>query len=654
LAIRGIEERNMVEARVSENRGPEQRKAASGTTADILIETIADWGVDTVFGFPGDGIDGIMEALRTHQDRVRFIQVRHEEAAAFMACAYAKFTGKLGACLATSGPGGIHLLNGLYDAKLDGQPVIAMTGHTYHDLIGTHYQQDVDLDKLFMDVSVYNQRVMSPDHCRNVADLACRTALARRGVAHITIPTDIQEWKLGETGRSDQNVKGHTSDVYAFRAGLPHPGSLQQAAQLLNAGQKVAILAGRGAEGCAALLEQAAETLGAPIIKPLLGKDVVPDLSPYTTGGVGLLGTKPSSDALAACDALLIVGSSFPYMAFYPKPGQAKVVQIDVDRARIGLRSPADVGLIGDAKETLAALLPLLQRNSNRGFLEQAQAGMRDWLRLIEERGTRTDMPLKPEVMAHAVNKFLTDDAIILSDSGTIATWTARQVMIRGSQRFSLSGNLATMANGLPYAVAAQIAYPDRQVVAIVGDGGFTMLMGEFATAVKYKLPIKIIINKNNVLGQIKWEQMIFLGNPEFGTELHPIDFVKYAEACGGTGFKLEDPREADSVMQRAFDTPGPVVVECLTDPNEPPMPPDVNFEQAKHLAESLARGEPGGFRIATTIFRDKFTDLLVPSASNKGGLVENVKEKARGLLGMDDQTGNGSSDKKPGPGGTV
>lgn len=631
----------MVEARVPENRGPEHREPAKGTTADILIETIADWGVDVVFGFPGDGIDGIMEALRTHQDRVRFIQVRHEEAAAFMACAYAKYTGKLGACLATSGPGGIHLLNGLYDAKMDGQPVIAMTGHTYHDLIGTHYQQDVDLDKLYMDVAVYNERVMSPDHCRNVAELACRTALARRGVTHVTIPTDIQEWKTGQTTRSEQNVKSHTSDVYAFRAGVPAQDSLQHAAEILNNGGKVAILAGRGAEGCADLLERVAETLAAPIIKPLLGKDVVPDDSPYTTGGVGLLGTKPSSDALMGCDALLIAGSSFPYMAFYPKPGSAKAVQIDIDRARIGLRYPVDVGLIGDSHDTLQALLPLLRRKSDRSFLEKAQSEMRDWLGLMKERGITTDTPMKPEVVAYSLNKYLRDDAIISSDSGTIATWAARQIMIRRGQRFSLSGNLATMANGLPYTVAAQIAYPERQCVGFVGDGGFTMLMGEFATAVKYKLPIKIIVIKNNVLGQIRWEQMIFLGNPEYGVELHPIDFVKYAEACGGAGFHLEDPRQADAVMERALSTAGPVLIEAVVDPFEPPMPPDVNFRQARHLAEAMARGEPNRSRIATTIFRDKFTDLTAPS-ENGGGFMDSVREKARGLLGMDD-------DKEPG-----
>ena len=601
----------MVESRVAQNRGPQAREPATGTTADILIETIADWGVDTVFGFPGDGINGIMEALRTHQDRIRFIQVRHEEAAAFMACAYAKYTGRLGACLATSGPGGIHLLNGLYDAKLDGQPVIAMTGHTYHDLIGTHYQQDVDLDKLYMDVAVYNERITAPDHARNVAELACRTALAERGVAHVTIPNDVQEWEAGQTPRSNMNIKGHTSDVYAFEAGLPSEHDLDRAAQILNQGSKVVILAGRGATGCAELLETAAERLAAPIVKPLLGKDVVPDLSPYTTGGVGLLGTKPSSEALAGCDTLLIVGSSFPYMSFYPKPGEARAVQIDVDRARIGLRYPVEVGLAGDAAQTLMALLPRLRRNENRGFLEQAQSGMKDWFELIQERGTSAEMPMKPQVVAASLNKFLRDDAIISSDSGTIATWSARQIMIRPGQRFSLSGNLATMANGLPYTIAAQVAYPDRQCVAFVGDGGFTMLMGEFATAVKYKLPIKVVIIKNNTLGQIKWEQMVFLGNPEFGVQLQPIDFALYAKAVGATGYTLKDPKHAGDMMEQFLNTPGPAVLEAVVDPLTAPLPGKIKGQQALHFVESLVRGEPDAAEIFATAMKDKAKQLV-------------------------------------------
>src|ERR671918_1734299 len=352
------------------------------TAADILIEVLQDWGVDTVFGLPGDGINGIMEALRKRQDAIRFVQVRHEEAAAFMACGYAKFTGRLGVCLATSGPGGLHLINGLYDAKLDGQPVLAITGHHFHDLISTYQQQDVDLDVVFKDVALYSTRVMSATHVQNVADLACRIALTRRGVAHLNFPVDLQEQEGGE--RSKRNVPGHTSDVFTRQVALPAETELHRAAEILNAGHKVVILAGRGALGAGDVLEQVAERLAAPIVKPLLGKAVVPDDSPYTTGGIGLLGTAPSQDALQECDTLIIAGSSFPYLEFYPKPGQAKTVQIDIDPARIGLRYPADVGLVGQCWDVLRALLPLIESKKHREFLGTAQARMRKWNQLME------------------------------------------------------------------------------------------------------------------------------------------------------------------------------------------------------------------------------------------------------------------------------
>jgi len=341
----------------------------SFTAADCLIETLIDWGVEMVFGLPGDGINGIMESLRKYQKKVRFIQVRHEEAAAFMACAYAKYTGKLGVCLGTSGPGGIHLLNGLYDAKLDGQPVLALTGHHYHDLIDTHGQQDVDLDRLFMDVAIYNTRVMGPEHVANVAHLACRTALSRRGVAHINFPTDTQTFSCKQAHRSERNIPGHNIEVFAHRAGLPAEEDLRRAAEVLNDGKRVAILAGRGALTATDELIAVADKLGAPIIKALLGKACVPDDSPFTTGAIGLLGTKPSQEAIEACDTLLMVGTSFPYMEFMPKPGQARGVQIDLDSARIGLRYPVEVGLAGDSRRTLQKLLPLLRHNEDRSFL---------------------------------------------------------------------------------------------------------------------------------------------------------------------------------------------------------------------------------------------------------------------------------------------
>jgi pyruvate dehydrogenase (quinone)/pyruvate oxidase len=579
------------------------------TAADLLIDTIIDWGVDVVFGLPGDGINGIIEALRTRQDRIHFVHVRHEEAAAFMACAYAKFTGKLGVCLATSGPGGIHLLNGLYDAKLDGQPVLALTGLQFHDLINTHTQQDVELDKLFMDVTVYNERIMGPAHVENVTDLACRTALAYRGVSHITFPVDLQEKEVEE--RSKRNVAGHTSKVFAAKPGLPDDSDLKAAAGLLNLGKNIAILAGQGALAATDELEQIAEILGAPIIKPLLGKAAVPDDSPYTTGSIGLLGTKPSQEALEECDTLLMVGTSFPYIEFFPKPGQARGIQIDVNPTRIGLRYPVEIGLVGDSRLTLQRLIPFLKRNEDRGFLKKAQDGMREWWKLMEERGTRDDKPMKPQVVAWELGKRLASDAIVSSDSGTIATWFARQIPAKRGQKFSLSGNLATMANGLPYTIAAQIAYPERQCVGFVGDGGFSMLMAEFSTAVKYHLPIKIIVVKNNTLGQIKWEQIVFLGNPEFGCDLLPIDFAAFARACGGTGFTIEDPADCGRVLDEALATPGPVVVEAIVDPLTPPMPAKVTLDQATKFAESLARGEPDRSKIAWTVLSDKVRELV-------------------------------------------
>jgi pyruvate dehydrogenase (quinone)/pyruvate oxidase len=581
------------------------------TASDVLIESLMDWGVEVVFGLPGDGINGIMEALRTRQDKIRFVQVRHEEAAAFMACGYAKFTGKLGVCLATSGPGGIHLLNGLYDAKLDNQPVLAITGLQFHDLIGTFTQQDVALDKLYMDVAVYNERIMGPTHVENVADLACRTALAYHGVAHITFPVDLQEQEIKSRQRSSRNIPHHSSDVRARSARLPNRADLEKAADILNQGKKVAILAGRGALDATDELEHIAELSAAPIVKALLGKAAVPDDSPYTTGGIGLLGTKPSQEAMEDCDTILIVGSSFPYIEFMPKPGQARGIQIELDPKRIGLRYPVEVGLVGDSASTLRELIPLLRRKDDRSFLNAAQAGMKDWWEVIEKRATRRDKPMKPQVAAWELGKLLRSDAIVSCDSGTIATWWARQIPAKRGQMHTLSGNLATMAPGLPYTIAAQIAYPNRQCVAFVGDGGFSMLMADFVTAVKYKLPIKVVIIKNNTLGQIKWEQMVFLGNPEYGVDLHPIDFAEFAHACGGVGFTVEDPADCAGVMADFLNAPGPAVLQAVVDPFEPPLPAKVKAEQAVHFAESLARGEPNRKKIALTALSDTVREMV-------------------------------------------
>jgi pyruvate dehydrogenase (quinone) len=581
------------------------------TAADVLVDCLYHWGVRVVFGLPGDGINGLIEALRKRQDEIRLVQVRHEESAALMACGYAKLTGRLGVCLATSGPGGIHLLNGLYDAKLDGAPVLAITGLQYHDLIHTHTQQDVELDKLFSDVALYSARVMSPSHVEPVVNLACRTALSQYGVTHVTLPVDLQDMEVKKREASKRNVPGHSEAVHASRRTCPPGDDLRAAAELLNHGGKIVILAGRGAIGAREELERIAATLGGVIAKPLLGKQAVPDDSPYTTGPVGLLGSKPSQEALEACDTLLIVGSSFPYIEFYPEPGKARCVQIDRDPTRIGLRYPVEVGLVGDSVSTLRALIPLLQLRQERPFLETAQRAMREWRALMEERGTRPDKPMKPQVVAWELGKRLSDDAIFTSDSGTVATWYARQIPVRAAQMCTLSGNLATMANGFPYAIAAQVAYPGRQCVAFVGDGGFTMLMGEFAQCVKYGLPVKVVIVKNNTLGQIKWEQMAFLGNPEYGCELHPIDFAAFARACGGKGYTIEDPAACGDILDQALAEPGPVIIEAVVDPHEPPMPAKASLGQVKHLAQSLIKGTPNRKKIALTIASDKVREIV-------------------------------------------
>jgi pyruvate dehydrogenase (quinone) len=581
------------------------------TAADVLIESLIDWGVDVVFGLPGDGINGLMESLRTHKDQIRFVQVRHEESAAFMACGYAKFTGKLGVCLATSGPGGIHLLNGLYDAKMDGQPVLAITGLQFHDLIGTYTQQDVALDRLYMDVATCNERIMGPTHVENIVDLAVRIALSYRTVSHITFPVDFQDMEVKKRQRSKRNIPHHTSRAEAEGAMLADPSDLDSAAEILNAGKKIAILAGRGALHATVELEQTAEMLGAPIVKALLGRDAVPDDSPYTTGTIGLLGTRPSQEAMESCDTLLMVGTSFPYLEYLPKPGDAKGVQIELDPKRIGLRFPVDVGLVGDSRRVLRELLPRLKRKENRSFLEKAQKGMEDWRKVMKERATRRDVPMKPQVIAHELGQRLSDNAIVSCDSGTIATWWARHIPVKAGQMHSLSGNLASMANGLPYTIAAQIAYPNRQCVAFVGDGGFSMLMAEFATAVKYKLPIKVVIVKNGTLGQIKWEQMVFLGNPEFGVDLHPIDFAAIARACGGEGFTAEDPADCGRVVEQFLNVPGAAILQAVVDPLEPPLPAKVTAEQALKFAESLVRGEPNRTKIALTAISDKVRELV-------------------------------------------
>jgi pyruvate dehydrogenase (quinone) len=563
------------------------------------------WGVDTIFGMPGDGINGLMEAIRKRQGKIRFIQVRHEESAALMACAHSKWTGRIGCCLATTGPGGVHLLNGLYDAKFDKASVIAVTGLPYHDLIDTFTQQDVDLPRLFADVAAYSTRIMSAAHVENAVSLACRIACSQHTVAHVAIPTDVQEEELEEAEPSTRNVQHHVSFARQEGERIPEAEEIGRALDVLNRGKRVAILAGHGALGAREELLETAELLGAPIVKALLGKDVVPDEHPLTTGGIGLLGTSASHQAFEECDTLLIVGSTFPYVEYYPKPGQARGVQIDRDASRIGLRYPVEVGLIGDARKTLRILNARLKAHADRGFLERSRARKQEWMDLLERSLDNGTGRLMPGKLAREVGRRLRDDAMVAWDSGHNTGVLARYMNARENQRFSGSGMLATMACSLPYAIAAALANPGRQVVAFTGDGGLAMLIGELATIVRYKLPIRIVVMKNNSLGQIKWEQLMFLGNPEFECDLTPIDFAKAAEAFGIAGFRSDSSDTIAAVLDAAFAVPGPALVEATVDPYEPLLPAKRIEKYAENLEKALDEGTRDGPQIREALQRE-------------------------------------------------
>ncbi|HEY9474052.1 MAG TPA: thiamine pyrophosphate-dependent enzyme [Mycobacteriales bacterium] len=582
---------------------------SSRIASEALVERLVDWGVDTVFGLPGDGINGIMEALRRHQDRIRFLLVHHEEAAAFMATGYAKATGRLGVCLATSGPGGIHLLNGLYDAKLDHVPVLAITGMQETSLLGTGYQQEVHLDRVFSDVAEYSLLVDNPRQLPSVVDAAVRTALARRTVSHLTVPNDVQ------VADADADPWQHvapanppaTAPIYLQAPGCPRAEDVARAAEILNAGERIALLVGAGALHARAEVEQVADILGAPVIKTLPGKAVLPDDSPLTTGGIGLLGTAPSEELVSDLDTLFMVGTNFPYTKHLPDPGKVRVVQVEADPIRAGMRIPTEMPMVGDSAETLRALLPLLRRRADRSHLEKYQAAMAKWRRRMATARSSTRDPIAPQYLMGLVDDMADDDAILTCDSGTIATWAARHWTIRGDRQFYLSGNLATMAPGLPYAVAMQHAFPGRQVVAFVGDGGFAMLMAEFLTAAQHGLPITVVVNNNDSLGQILWEQMV-LGYPEHGVRFgQPAsDFAPWARACGGHGAKVTEAAELPEAIRAALSHPGPSLVDVNVDPNEPPMPGRVEYTQARRFAQAFMRGQPHRVAIATTIVRDR------------------------------------------------
>jgi pyruvate dehydrogenase (quinone) len=590
-----------------------RRITVARIASEAIVERLADWGVDTVFGIPGDGINGIMEALRRHQDRIRFVLVHHEEAAAFMATGYAKATGKIGVCLATSGPGGIHLLNGLYDAKLDHQPVLAITGMQETSVLGTGYQQEVNLDKLFADVADYDQMIYNPAQLPTVVDNAIRTAYARRGVAHITVPNDIQvadadadPWAHVAPARSP-----HTEAVMRAAPGRPEDKDLQAIADLLEDGSKVAILVGAGALHARDEVLELAEVLAAPVVKTLSGKAVIPDDSPYTTGGIGLLGTKPSEELMEDVDTLLMIGTNFPYTKHLPAPGKAKVAQIEADPARAGSRVQTDVPVVGDAKLALQGLLPMLKRRTDTSFLDKYGRAMDKWRKRMSAQHDAARDPIAPQFVVGTLDQLAADDAVLTCDSGTIATWAARHWTIRGERQFYLSGNLASMAPGLPYAIGIQHAFPGRQVIAYVGDGGFAMLMAEFLTAIQHQLPVKVVINNNNSLGQILWEQMV-LGYPEHGVRYPspPADFSAFARANGGLGIKVEQPADVQGALSQALAHDGPALVDVNVNPDEPPLPGKVEYKQAVKFAEAFLRGQPRKATIATTLFKDKIDEL--------------------------------------------
>jgi pyruvate dehydrogenase (quinone)/pyruvate oxidase len=563
------------------------------TLSDAFVERLLAWGVDTIFGIPGDQVNGFMEALRKAKERIRFVHVRHEEVGALAAVGYAKLTGKLGVCLATAGPGAVHLLNGVIDAHCDRVPVLAITGSVFHDLAGLETLQEITSEHIFEHFTLYNQRVMGPAHVDAVVDAACRRALAERGPVHLTIPNDFQSVAVSEAKPSAENVPGHTRAGYSAPVRVPERASLEAAAQLLAGCKKIVILAGTGSRGAARELEHAAETLGAPIVKALLGKDVIADDNPYCIGGTGHIATMPSKLAMDEADALLVIGSTMPFLHWYPKPGQAKCVQIDDKPERIGMRHPVDVALAGDARATLAALLPLLTRNDDRAFLDTARERMSRWWQFVEHQGTKRSSPMKPQVVAWELSALLADDAILVGDAGTVAYWISRCIRMREGQRFSISGINCTMGAGLSYAIGAQAAFPQRQVVALVGDGAATMVLGDLATLRQFELPVKIIVIVNESVGLERWEQLGFLANPEYGDALHPVDFCRLAEGFDIRAMRIDDPARCREQLAQALQAEGPMLIECIVDPNEPAIETPLVPRHAENFGKALEKGTP-------------------------------------------------------------
>jgi pyruvate dehydrogenase (quinone) len=586
--------------------------------ADFILARLTEWGVHRIYGYPGDGINAFLGALDRADGDPEFIQVRHEEMAAFMACGHAKFTGEVGVCMATSGPGAVHLLNGLYDAKLDHQPVVAIVGQQAMTALGGSYQQEIDLTTLFKDVAhEYVHMATDPAQVRHLVDRAVRIALAERTVTCIVVPNDLASEKAVE---APPHVHGtvHSGIGYSAPRVLPHEGELDHAAAVLNESEKVALLVGQGARGAGDEIVQVAETLGAGVAKALLGKDVLPDDLPFVTGSIGLLGTKPSWDLMMECDAFLMVGSSFPYSEFLPKEGKARGVQIDIDGRMLSIRYPMEVNLVGDSKETLRALLPKLRRKEDRSWRERIEQGVSEWWELIEHRAQLPADPLNPQLVFSELSKRLPDGAILAADSGSAANWYARNIRLRQGMQSSLSGTLATMGPGVPYAIGAKFAHPQRPVFALVGDGAFQMNgMNELITVAKYwerwgDPRFVVMVLHNDDLNQVTWEQRAMEGDPKYEASqvLPDFPYARYAELLGFLGIRVDKPDEVGPAWDEALSADRPVLFEAITDPEVPPLPPHITFEQARHFM-TAALGDPDRGAVVKESLRQKLEEFL-------------------------------------------
>ena len=571
----------------------------SKTVADFFVERLRAWGVHRIFGYPGDGINGVLGALDRAHGEIEFIQVRHEEMAAFMASAYAKFTGEMGVCLSTGGPGASHLITGLYDAKLDHMPVLAITGQAPRTARGAHYQQELNLDRMFSDVADYVQEIEAPSQIRVVVDRAIRIATARRGVAVVVLPGDVQDATYHEPPRKHGSVLSGVG--YRKPQVIPYERDLRQAADVLNAGKKVAILVGAGALQATDEVIEVADRLGAGAAKALLGKGALPDDLPWVTGSIGYLGTEPSYDMMTECDTLLMVGSGFPYSEFLPKDGQARGVQIDIDPGMLSIRYPAEVNLHGDAAETLRALLPLLAQKDDTDWRERIERHVGAWWKTLEHRALQPAHPINPQRVTWELSPRLPEAAIITSDSGSCANWYARDLRIRRGQMCSLSGSLASMGAAVPYAIAAKFAHPERPVIALVGDGAMQMNnMAELITVAKYwqrwSDPRWIVCVFNNQdLNQVTWEQRIMQGDPKFDAtqQIPDVPYHRFGELIGLKGIFCDDPERVGAAWQEALAADRPVVLEFKTDPEVPPLPSHITLKEAKSFMSAALKGDP-------------------------------------------------------------